>query len=180
MENDQCQSPSLLTRTCTRKAGKLTFGDVPVHAYGRSLAEERRSLGDATLVDILRDMMILREFETMLGSFKSQGSYAGIKYIYLGPAHLSVGQEAAAVGAARALRPVDHVFGSHRGHGEFLAKGLAAIAELDEDDLQRTMRDYGGGAAAGDARQAAAGSQRARTGDAVPRVRAARRDLHAR
>ncbi len=130
----------------TRQSGALTFRAVPIHAYARSLADERQELGDALLVDILRDMMILREFETMLASFKSQGVYAGIKYIYLGPAHLSVGQEAAAVGAARALKRVDHVFGSHRGHGEFLAKGLAAVAELDEDELQRTMRDYGGGA----------------------------------
>ena len=141
MPKSQLVDPNL-----TRKSGALQFGAVPVHAYRRSLAEERQALGDAMLVDILRDMMILREFESMLGSFKSQGSYAGIKYIYLGPAHLSVGQEAAAVGAARAMKTVDHAFGSHRGHGEFLAKGLAAIAEMGEDDLQRTMRDYGGGA----------------------------------
>ncbi len=141
MPKSQLVDPNL-----TRQAGTLTFGKVPVHAYARSLAEERRALGDQLLIDILRDMMILREFETMLGSFKSQGAYAGIKYIYLGPAHLSVGQEAAAVGAARALKRADHAFGSHRGHGEFLAKGLAAIAEMDEDDLQRTMRDTGKGA----------------------------------
>jgi 2-oxoisovalerate dehydrogenase E1 component len=130
----------------TRQRGRLTFPEVPIHAYARSVADERGALGDAALVDILRDMLIIREFETMLGSFKSQGAYAGIKYSYLGPAHLSVGQEAAAVGAARALKAADHVFGSHRGHGEFLAKGLAAISELDEQTLDGTMRGYGGGA----------------------------------
>jgi 2-oxoisovalerate dehydrogenase E1 component len=141
MPKSQLVDPNL-----TRRAGALTFGEIPIHAYARGIEEERQALGETLLVEMLRDMMILREFETMLGSFKSQGAYAGIKYAYLGPAHLSVGQEAAAVGAARALKLVDHAFGSHRGHGEFLAKGLAAIAEADEDALQRTMRNYGGGA----------------------------------
>ncbi|MCB1486817.1 MAG: dehydrogenase, partial [Bauldia sp.] len=101
----------------TRKADRLRFPEIPVHAYATPLAEERQRYGDRTLVRVLRDMMMVREFETMLGSFKAQGAYAGIDFVYKGPAHLSIGQEGAAVGSALALKPDDHVFGSHRSHG---------------------------------------------------------------
>lgn len=39
------------------------------------------------------------------------------------PVHLSIGQEAVAVGACAALRPNDLVFGSYRSHAFYLAKG---------------------------------------------------------
>jgi TPP-dependent pyruvate/acetoin dehydrogenase alpha subunit len=49
------------------------------------------------------------------------------------PVHLSIGQEAVAVGVCEALRPEDTVFGSYRGHALYLAKGGSLsrmIAEL--------------------------------------------------
>lgn len=49
------------------------------------------------------------------------------------PTHLSIGQEAAAVGVTLALRPDDHVYSTHRCHAHYLAKGGdvdAMIAEL--------------------------------------------------
>ncbi len=49
------------------------------------------------------------------------------------PVHLSIGQEAVAVGACEALEPQDVVFGSYRGHAMYLAKGgdlKRMIAEL--------------------------------------------------
>jgi TPP-dependent pyruvate/acetoin dehydrogenase alpha subunit len=39
------------------------------------------------------------------------------------PVHLSIGQEAVAVGVCEALRPDDVVFGTYRGHALYLAKG---------------------------------------------------------
>ena len=90
-------------------------------------------------------MLIVREFETMLGDFKARGAYAGIEFAYKGPAHLSIGQEGAAVGAAMALSPEDHIFGSHRSHGEFIAKGLSAIDRLDERRLMNIMEMEQGG-----------------------------------
>ncbi len=124
----------LIDPEVTRKPGRLAFPEIPVHAYRTPLAEERRRRGDAALVRVFRDMLIVREFETMLGAFKGQGAYQDIAFAYKGPAHLSVGQEGAAVGAALALASDDHVFGSHRSHGEFIAKGLAAIARLERGD----------------------------------------------
>jgi 2-oxoisovalerate dehydrogenase E1 component len=125
-----------------RRKGTLAFPTVPLHAYATPFAEERTKRGDKQLIDVLRHMMIVREFETMLGSFKAKGSYQDIAYAYKGPAHLSIGQEGAAVGAALSLSPEDHIFGSHRSHGEFIAKGLSAIAKLAAADLTTIMETH--------------------------------------
>ncbi len=129
-----------------RQKGKLAFPDIPVHAYQRLMRDERALRGDHALREALRHMMIVREFETMLGAFKAKGVYADIAFNYKGPAHLSIGQEGAAVGQALALRPDDHIFGGHRSHGEFIAKGLAAIARLDPAELCAIMETHRGGA----------------------------------
>jgi 2-oxoisovalerate dehydrogenase E1 component len=62
-----------------------------------------------------------------------------------GPAHLSIGQEAAAVGQAFHLGIDDHIYGSHRSHGEILAKSLSAIEKLDDATLMQMMENYFGG-----------------------------------
>lgn len=130
----------------TRSAERLSGADIPVHAYATPFEDERAARGDAVLVDVLRHMMVLRAFEGGIASLKNTGSFGDLEYAYKGPAHLSIGQEAAAVGAALALTPDDHVYGSHRSHSEFLAKGLRAIATMREDDLQAVMEAHEGGA----------------------------------
>jgi 2-oxoisovalerate dehydrogenase E1 component len=95
---------------------------------------------------MLRDMVVIREFETMLDRFKRAGEFGDIRHEYAGPAHLSIGQEATAVGQAAALEIEDHVFGSHRSHGEVIAKGLAAIERLDEEALLAVLRGWRDGA----------------------------------
>ena len=69
------------------------------------------------VVRIQRDMMLIRAFENMLDSVKKQGHYREIQYNHRGPAHLSMGQEAAAVGQAFLLGVDDHIYGSHPSHG---------------------------------------------------------------
>ena len=128
-----------------RASSKLTFPEIPVHAYHTPISQERAARGDAALQELLRHMMIIREFESMLASLKATGAYAGIAHNYKGPAHLSIGQEGAAVGAALALEPCDHIFGSHRSHGEFIAKGLSAIDKLSRAELMGVMEGFRGG-----------------------------------
>lgn len=48
------------------------------------------------------------------------------------PVHLSVGQEAAAVGSAAALEANDRIVSTHRGHAHYLAKGGNLTAMLAE------------------------------------------------
>ncbi|MGC9341893.1 MAG: alpha-ketoacid dehydrogenase subunit alpha/beta [Bacteroidales bacterium] len=129
-----------------RKKGKITFGSIPINQYERSLKEERKNFTDDDLLKIYFDMLLIREFESMLNSIKTKGEYQGIPYNHPGPAHLSIGQEASAVGMAYNLGVDDYIFGSHRSHGEILAKGLSAINKLDDKALTTIMESYFDGA----------------------------------
>jgi 2-oxoisovalerate dehydrogenase E1 component len=128
-----------------RSPSKLAFPEIPVCVYRTPLSQERAARGDAALLKALRDMMVIRAFESMLASLKATGAYSGIAHNYKGPAHLSIGHEGAAVGAALALESSDHIFGSHRSHGEFIAKGLSAIDRLPEAEVSRVMEGFSGG-----------------------------------
>jgi 2-oxoisovalerate dehydrogenase E1 component len=130
----------------TRRGGDLRVAPIPVNSYTETLEGARLSVGDDALRRTLRDMVIIREFEGMLDQVKRTGSYGNLRYEYAGPAHLSIGQEAAAVGQAAALQIDDHIFGSHRSHGEVIAKGLAAIEQLDDGQLLAVLREWRGGA----------------------------------
>lgn len=125
-----------------RKPGQLTFAPVPINQYARTIAQEKKKYGADALVNIHRDMAMVRAFETMLNEVKIKGAYQGVEYNHRGPAHLSIGQEASAVGQAFLLGVDDQIFGSHRSHGEILAKGLSAIAKLDDDTLMGIMKSY--------------------------------------
>ncbi len=129
-----------------RAPGMLTAPPIPLNAYVSDPAAEAAQYGSANLVRIYRDMVIIREFETMLDKIKKEGNYAGIRYDHRGPAHLSIGQEAAAVGQCYHLTPDDFIFGSHRSHGEIIAKCLSAIAKMSQTDAQRVMEGYLDGA----------------------------------
>ncbi len=126
--------------------GQIDFTPIPVNAYSKSLAEEKKLFSKDDFVTIYHDMMVLRTFETIINEIKLKGEYQGVKYNHAGPAHLSLGQECAAVGQAYALDVNDHIFGSHRSHSEILAKGLSAIRKLDDAVLDKIMRDFFGGA----------------------------------
>lgn len=125
---------------------EVSFTPIPIRAYNTPFSEELEKWGATRLITALRHMMIIREFEGMISSFKTTGGYAGISYNYKGPAHLSIGQEASAVGAAMALKADDHIFGSHRSHGEFIAKGLAAMLEMGPASCEELMNAHKGGA----------------------------------
>ena len=120
----------------------IRFSDIPVNAYQDDIA----TYPSADLLHIWNDLCAIREFETILNEIKLKGVYNGIAYQHAGPAHLSIGQEAAAVGMAFALAPHDYVFGSHRSHGEILAKAFSAIRQLSDADLTRIMESYRDGA----------------------------------
>lgn len=129
-----------------RSRGRVELKPIPVNQYSRLLPDELDRFAAEDLIRIHRDMMIVRAFESMLNDIKLKGSYAGIEYNHRGPAHLSIGQEASAVGQAYLLDTDDHIFGSHRSHGEILAKGLSAIEKLDDDTLLAIMKNYMDGA----------------------------------
>ena len=128
-----------------RKQGKLKIKDIPLNQYKPDFEKEEKRFGKQGLKQMYWHMLLIREFETMLDSIKKQGNYEGIEYNHRGPAHLSIGQEAAAVGQSYLLTIEDFIFGSHRSHGEILAKCLSAVEQLDEKELQKVMEEYLGG-----------------------------------
>ncbi len=136
----------IIDPTEARRAAVIQPPSIPLNAYQSDPAAEAAKYGRENLVRIYRDMVLIREFETLLDRIKKEGVYEGIEYNHRGPAHLSIGQESAAVGMAYHLSVEDFIFGSHRSHGEILAKSFSAIHQLRADDLQRIMEGYMGGA----------------------------------
>ena len=86
-----------------------------------------------------RRMLLIRGFEQRVADLYRDGEVPGF-------VHLSIGQEATAVGACWPLGPNDVITSTHRGHGHCLAKGLDPLgmfAELMGKD-QGTNRGRGG------------------------------------
>lgn len=127
-----------------RKSGKIKFESIPMNTYNKTIKKELddKNFTKDDLLRIYRDMAILREFESMVYAFKTLGEYDGIKRTYPGPSHLSIGQEATAVGQAYLLEKDDFTFGSHRSHGEILAKALSAIEKTPDDELIEIMEGF--------------------------------------
>lgn len=130
----------------TRRADRIDFASITVNGYVSDLAQETAAYGSDELRRIGRDMILVREFELMLNAIKREGAYLGVDYAHAGPAHLSIGQEATAVGQAYTLGVADKVFGSHRSHGEVIAKGLSAIAKSDAATLNPELQKWSNGA----------------------------------
>lgn len=128
------------------KPGKISFKDIPVCQYNKTIAQEKKNYTKDDFLAIYHDMLVCHDFETVINEIKLQGKYEDVSYKHPGPAHLSLGQAATAVGAAYNLDMNDFTFGSHRSHSEILAKGLSAIRKLDDGALQKVMEDFFGGA----------------------------------
>jgi 2-oxoisovalerate dehydrogenase E1 component len=77
------------------------------------------------LVEMHRRMLLIRGFEERVAVLYRDGEVPGF-------VHLSIGQEATAVGACWPLRSDDVVTSTHRGHGHCLAKGLAPLGMFAE------------------------------------------------
>lgn len=125
-----------------RKSGEIKLKSIPVNQYQKSLKDEKANFSKEELTRIYSHMVIIREFESMLNLIKTTGEYMGVPYNHPGPAHLSIGQEASAVGMAYHLTIDDYIFGSHRSHGEILAKGLSAIHQLGDEHLMKIMKGF--------------------------------------
>lgn len=71
----------------------------------------------AALLEMYRRMRLIRSFETRVSTLYRATKVPGF-------VHLSVGQEASAVGACWPLLASDAIVSNHRGHGHCLAKGM--------------------------------------------------------
>ena len=79
-----------------------------------------------TKINLLRTMILIREFENFVGAAKFRNEI-------MGQVHCCTGQEAVVVGTCAALEKSDYVISNHRSHGHVLAKGAnlnAIMAEM--------------------------------------------------
>lgn len=79
--------------------------------------EDWSNLGRDEALKMHKHLHFVRAFENTVLEMDGQG-------LIHGPAHSSIGQEGGAIGSISPLRASDQVTGSHRGHHQFLAKGL--------------------------------------------------------
>ena len=76
----------------------------------------RSQLSPERMIELLGQMERIRVFEETAEQLYMRG-------LIHGTMHLSIGQEATAVGTIGALEPSDYILSTHRGHGHCLAKG---------------------------------------------------------
>ena len=81
-----------------------------------NLPEIYRRLGTPALRDALKKMHLIRRFE-------EGAEQAYMRGLIHGTMHLSIGQEASAVGICMPLTDKDYITSTHRGHGHCIAKG---------------------------------------------------------
>ncbi|OIR03524.1 acetoin:2,6-dichlorophenolindophenol oxidoreductase subunit alpha [mine drainage metagenome] len=98
----------------------------------RSTAKDWDALGADALLRMLHHLHLIRAFEAAVLELDGQG-------LIHGPAHSSIGQEGGAVGAMAELDSGDQITGSHRGHHQFLAKGLRHIDPADYDPRKEAV-----------------------------------------
>ena len=60
-----------------RKPGLVEFNPIPVNQYQKSVKDERAHFSDEEFKAIYHDMVLIREFETMLNLIKTKGEYNG-------------------------------------------------------------------------------------------------------
>ena len=120
------------------KRTELNFKSIPVFDYKNTINAEIEGgiLTRKRCLELLEQMMMIRALEEMI-----EGIVAGIYkplqgYKYVGPTHLSIGQEATSAGSISALNKDDYITSSHRGHGDSLAKGYCAIKLMDDNELK--------------------------------------------
>jgi acetoin:2,6-dichlorophenolindophenol oxidoreductase subunit alpha len=88
----------------------------------RTSMSKRKGASHLTLLSergsaFMRSMLRIRLFEEKLVELFATGGLAGV-------VHLSIGEEASAVGVCSALEPGDQITSTHRGHHHMLARGL--------------------------------------------------------
>lgn len=124
----------------------VRFREIPVCKYNLSIFDEKRIYTTKDFLRIYRDMVLIREFEIMLHSLKTNGSYRGASYPLKTSVSIEIGREALAVGEAYCTDPSDDMFSSCNSIAGLLAKGLSAIEKMQESELVQIMQCHHKGA----------------------------------
>jgi len=120
---------------------EIECGRIPAYRFQGNLRSELEAgrIDAPAALEILEDMMVIREMEEMIAKLRS-GAYEPLpSFDYRGPTHISIGQEAASVGACSVLTFKDYITSTHRGHGDSLARGCQAIRVMTEEQVRRRV-----------------------------------------
>jgi TPP-dependent pyruvate/acetoin dehydrogenase alpha subunit len=90
-----------------------------------AVAGPRPDLDAGALLDIYRLMVRIRRLEEHVVQAYADG-------LIPGSTHPCIGQEAIKAGSSSAMRPLDQVLATYRGHGEALAKGISMSSIMAE------------------------------------------------
>ena len=119
-----------------RKSGTIKVNDIPANRYKADFKKEEKLYGKDGLIGVFYDMLIIREFETMLDQIKKEGSYQGMEYNHKGPAHLSAGQESASV-VVRALFSIPMTLSLV--HTEAMVRSSPSVSRLSRSLMRRLL-----------------------------------------
>lgn len=97
-----------------------------------STSQDWKKVGKAELIRMAYYLHIVRAFEEAVLGLEKIG-------LVHGPAHSSIGQEGGAVGPIMLLNSTDMITGAHRGHHQFLVKGMRHIDSPDYDPCKASL-----------------------------------------
>jgi 2-oxoisovalerate dehydrogenase E1 component len=124
--------------------GQITFPPIPVFPYQGDLKSEMENgLTRAEAINLLDLMLYIRSFEEMIVKLKAGKFEPLASYKFIGATHLSIGQEAVAVGAISVLNPDDYITSTHRGHGHSIAKGALVLQKQTPEYLLEFVQGEG-------------------------------------
>ena len=119
----------------SRDGAEATADRSPEERLPHEEGEHHELPARETCEHILRQMLLIRRFEERAGEMYTKAKIGGFL-------HLAVGEEAAIVGAAHAMRESDYLISTYREHGQALVRGThpkRVMAELfgREDGVSR-------------------------------------------
>jgi 2-oxoisovalerate dehydrogenase E1 component len=119
---------------------KVDVGEFEAFRYrGTAAGEIGERLTTEEAMGLLEWMLVVRSFEQMIIAMKDGSVRPHEGFSFTGATHLSIGQEAVAVGTMAALRGDDYITSTHRGHGHAIAKGAYALMRMEAPELAEWM-----------------------------------------
>lgn len=119
--------PSMAVKWARRSTQDRRGGEMETHVLEERSDAPARGLKPAVcrMLRMYKTMLRIRTFEECVAEMVETHEART-------PCHLYIGQEAIATGVCEALRAQDTIWGGHRSHGHYLAKGGDARAMLAE------------------------------------------------
>ncbi len=124
---------------------QITFPPIPRFVYEGNLGAELEAgrISKTDAINMLDAMLAIRSFEETVAQMKAGKFKPTPGFKFIGATHLSIGQEASAVGAVSAIGPEDYITRTHRGPGHSIAKGFYwLLGRQSDEELRAFVEGY--------------------------------------